>query len=198
MIRCCGWGKGRLSWQARKMVKNMLQVMTQRRTQNINRMLSIIIQVDILSRYVKFLHSLIKSASPEVQVLSRYLARDVQSVTGRNLRLVQETANLDPWTNSTNNLRRALISSEMVEVPIMDRWRLPYLRSLISQRREANSLAMEAEETRLEELIESLVFNQTSLLFEQVPEGPNTNSPPRSLFIYLVANIILLRIKLYI
>ena len=80
-------------------------------------------------------------------------------MTGRNLRLVQETANLDPWTASTNNLRRALISSEMVEVPIMDRWRLPYLRSLISQRRVANSLAMEAEETRLEELIESLVFN---------------------------------------
>ena len=141
MIRCCGWGKGRLSWQARKMVKNMLQVMTQRRTQIINRMLSIIIQVDILSRYVKFLHSLIKSASPEVQVLSRYLARDVQSVTGRNLRLVQETPNSDPWTTSTNKLRRALISSEMVEVPIIDRWRMHYLRSLLSQRREANSLA---------------------------------------------------------
>ena len=55
-------------------------------------------KVDILSRYVKFFHSLRKSASHEVQVLSRYLARDVQSVTGRNLRLVQETANLDPWT----------------------------------------------------------------------------------------------------
>ena len=116
-------------------------------------------KVDILSRYVKFFHSLRKSASHEVQVLSRYLARDVQSVTGRNLRLVQEAPNSDPWTTSTNKLRRALISSEMVEVPIMDRWRLPYLRSLISQRREANSLAMEAEETRLEELIESLVFN---------------------------------------
>ena len=39
-------------------------------------------KVDILSRYVKFFHSLRKSASHEVQVLSRYLARDVQSVTG--------------------------------------------------------------------------------------------------------------------
>ena len=51
------------------------------------------VKIDIQSRYVKFFHSLIKSASPEIQVLSRYLARDVQSVTGRNLRLVQETPN---------------------------------------------------------------------------------------------------------
>ena len=115
--------------------------------------------MDILSRYVKFFHSLRKSASHEVQVLSRYLARDVQSVTGRNLRLVQETSRLDPWTTPSSKLKNALISSEMVEVPIMDRWRLPYLRSLLSQRRAACSLAMEEEEARLEELIESHVFN---------------------------------------
>ena len=49
--------------------------------------------------------------------------------------------------------------SEMVEVPIMDRWRLPYLWPLHSQRTKANSLAVEADETILEELIESLVLN---------------------------------------
>ena len=83
----------------------------------------------------------LEEASHEVLVLSRYLARDVQSMTGTDLRLVQQTANSAPWTTITNKLRRALISSEMVEVPIIDRWRMPYLRSLLSQRREANSLA---------------------------------------------------------
>ena len=87
------------------------------------------------------------------------IARDDQSTTGRNLRLVQDTAHLDPWTTSTTKLRRALISSEKVEVPLMDRWKLPYLKSLLSQRREASRQALEEEVTRLEELIESLVQN---------------------------------------
>ena len=60
-------------------------------------------KVDILSRYVKFFHSLRHSASHEVQVLCRYLARDMQSVTGKNLQLVHDLTNLDPWTTSYGN-----------------------------------------------------------------------------------------------
>ena len=116
-------------------------------------------RVDMLTRYVNFFTSLRKSASYEVQVMSRYVARDVQSVTGKNLRLIEETVNLDPWTTSSNKLRNALIIQETVEVPAMDRWRLPYLCSLLSQRRAAQNQAMEEEETRLDELIDSLVIN---------------------------------------
>ena len=93
-------------------------------------------KVDILSRYVKFFHSLRSSASKEVQT---------QSVTGRNLRLIQ--------------IRQALISSETVEIPIVDRWRLPYLSSLLAQRRETRILALENEEKYLNDLIDSLVRN---------------------------------------
>ena len=108
-------------------------------------------KVDILTRFSKFFTSLRNSASHEVQVLSRYLARDVQSVTGKNMRLVQETTGLDPWTTSQGRLRSALVEAEVVEVPTMDRWRLPYLCSLLAQRREAHKLAFEDEETRLDE-----------------------------------------------
>ena len=113
----------------------------------------------MLTRYVNFFTSLRKSASYEVQVMSRYVARDVQSVTGKNLRLIEETVNLDPWTTSSSKLRNALIIEETVLVPAMDRWRLPYLCSLLSQRREAQNQAMEEEETRFDELIDSLVIN---------------------------------------
>ena len=116
-------------------------------------------KVDILTRYVKFFMSLRKSASKEVQVLSRYLGRDVQSVTGSNLRLIQETVKLNPWNISNTNLKVALISAETVEVPMVDRWRLPYLCTLLSQRREASNNALEEEEKRIDELIESLVLN---------------------------------------
>ena len=91
--------------------------------------------------------------------MSRYVTRDVQSVKGKNPRLIEETVNLDHWTISSNKLRNALIVQETVEVPAMDRWRLPYLCSLLSQRRAAQNQAMEEEETRLDELIDSLVLN---------------------------------------
>lgn len=116
-------------------------------------------RVDILSRFVKFFHGLRRSASHEVQVLCRVLARDIQSVTGRNLRLVQEMSGLDPWTTSQGRLKTALRREEMVAVPVQDRWRLPYLCTLLSQRREAHNMAMEDEEQRLTGLIDSLVIN---------------------------------------
>ena len=116
-------------------------------------------KVDILSRYVKFFHSLRNSASQEVKILSRYLARDVQSVTGKNLQLVKSISKLDPWTTSYGKLKEALVAAEMVEVPEQDRWRLPYLCSLLAQRGDAKHSAMVAEETRLGELIDSLVTN---------------------------------------
>ena len=53
----------------------------------------------------------------------------------------------------------ALIAGETVEVPQQDRWRLPYLSSLLSQRREVHNLALEEDEDRLTDLIDSLVAN---------------------------------------
>ena len=100
-----------------------------------------------------------RSASYEVQVLSRYLARDVQSVTGKNLIFVEDFSQLDPWTCGFGKMRSALTAAELVEIPALDRWRLPYLCTLLSQRSEAHQLALEVEETRLDELIQSLVIN---------------------------------------
>ena len=116
-------------------------------------------RVDILSRFVKFFHGLRNSASNEVRFLSRMMARDIQSVTGKNLRYVQEVTNLDPWTTSYGKLKTALKTEEMVAVPMQDRWRLPYLSTLLSQRREAHTMVMEDEEKRLTDLIDSLVIN---------------------------------------
>ena len=88
-------------------------------------------KVDLLTRYVKFFLSLRKSASKEVQLLSRYLGGHVQYVTGRNLMLIQDIVNLSPWNISNTKLKEALISAETVEVPMVDRWRLPYLSTLL-------------------------------------------------------------------
>ena len=116
-------------------------------------------RVDILCRYVNFFHSLRRSASREVQVLSRFLARNVQSNTGKNLQYIQEETGLSPWSACRGGLRDALVAGEVVGVLPQDRWRIPYLGSLLSQRREARTLALEEEEKRLSQLIDSLVAN---------------------------------------
>ena len=116
-------------------------------------------KVDILSRYVKFFHSLRSSACLEVRVMSRLLARDIRSVTGKNLSHVKVVSGLDPWCTSNSKMREALVAAEVVEVPQQDRWRLPYLSSLLSQRRVAHITAQEDDEKWLTGLIDSLVKN---------------------------------------
>jgi hypothetical protein len=115
-------------------------------------------KVDILIHFVKFFHVQC-SASYQVQVISRLLSRDMLSVTGKNLRLVQEMTQLNPFTASRARLRAALEVGELVDIPPLYQWRLPYLSSLLSQRGEAFYSAIEEEEQRLSELIDSLVIN---------------------------------------
>jgi hypothetical protein len=62
------------------------------------------------------------------------------SLTGKNLRLVHEVTQLNPWTTSYDRLKVALEEEELVGVPMIDRWRPPYLRSLLCQMREAHIL----------------------------------------------------------
>ena len=92
-------------------------------------------------------------------MLSRFLARNVQSNTGKNLQYIQEETGLSPWFACRGGLRDALVAGEVVGVLPQDRWRIPYLGSLLSQRREARTLALEEEEKRLSQLIDSLVAN---------------------------------------
>ena len=73
-------------------------------------------RVDILCRYVKFFRSLRKSAYHEVQVLFRLVARDNQTVTGKNLMYISEESGLNPWTAS-HGMKAALIAGEASEVP---------------------------------------------------------------------------------
>ena len=116
-------------------------------------------KVDILVRYVKFFHSLRDSSCHEVQVISRLLARDVQSVIGNNLRYIKAVTMLNPWTVKQKRLREVLVAVETVEVPNIDRWRLPCLVTLLNEKRNAHLAAMEDEEERLSGLINSLVIN---------------------------------------
>ena len=94
-----------------------------------------------------------------MQILSRYWARDIRSVTARNLQYIRENSGLNPWTSPLTVLGNALIAAEVVEVPPEDSWRLPYLASRLYQRRAAHLSALDLEEERISKLINSLVIN---------------------------------------
>ena len=116
-------------------------------------------RAQIYGRYIKFFNSLRMSSSKEVQFLSRFLGRDIRSVTGRNLIAIREITTLNPWTTKSHDVKMAVQCEEMVPVPHQDRWRLRYLSNLISQRRQFYVLAMEENLERTNELIRSLVVN---------------------------------------
>ena len=52
-----------------------------------------------------------------------------------------------------------MIEEELVPVPEVDRWRLPYLSRLFSQRKETGIKALKEEKERLDGLINSLLTN---------------------------------------
>ena len=92
-------------------------------------------------------------------MVARLMARDMQSTTGKNLQYIAESTGLNPWTSPQGRLKAALVEQELVEVTLQDRWRVPYLCSLLSQRGEAHSMALEEDKERLTTLINSLVAN---------------------------------------
>ena len=71
-------------------------------------------RVDIMTRYVGFYRSLVRSSSHEVAVLAGLAGQDIRSTTGSNLRLLRELTGLDPIAFGSSRLKEALIQAELV------------------------------------------------------------------------------------
>ena len=118
------------------------------------------VRVDILSKFVGFFQSLRGSPCPEVSFLASLVGRDIRSITGKNLRLVARESSLNPWVVTPGTIKKVLKEKEEnILVPPDDHWRLAYLDLLLEQRQNTHYLAMENEEKRLSELIDSLCIN---------------------------------------
>ena len=113
-------------------------------------------RTEVLARYVTFFRSLRNAPSHVVRTAALLAARDLQTVTGRNLALVAELSQQDPWTASTERVREALREREMVEVPDVDSWHCKYLNKLLEERQEANYNGDSDKEIRIAHLIDSL------------------------------------------
>ena len=113
-------------------------------------------QVYLMSRFLKFFHSLLESPSPEVQVLSRLSARDLRTNVGSNLAFIKSETGLDPWMFGGRRVRDELLLTNRVCAPERDLWRLSYLRNLVEERLVLYYEGSDELHT-IDELIESLV-----------------------------------------
>ena len=78
--------------------------------------------------------------SQEVRVIFNFVARDLQSTTATNIKLIQTNSCSDPWTVGLGRLREALVSHQMVDIPNQEAWEVEYLSSLLRQLQEAKNL----------------------------------------------------------
>ena len=112
---------------------------------------------DILARSVKFFQSLLVAPSHEVRTVALLVARDMRTTTAKNLDLVRQETNLDPWTVKPLLVKQELKLRELVEIASEDKWRVVYLSKLLEQRQELHYKAIENHQ--LDSLIQSLCIN---------------------------------------
>ena len=115
-------------------------------------------RTDILCRYSNFVKGLRSSASWEVCVLANLAVRDLQTTTGRNLRVVRDASGLDPLRASQAAIRQAVVEKESVDIDPADVWRIEYLCTLIRKGDEAKLVNQEHQQKDIQELICSLVI----------------------------------------
>ena len=62
-----------------------------------------------------------------MRVAALLVSRDLRTVIGRNVKLVEELSGQDPWTASPVRIKQSLVENEIVEVGGCDLWRIGYL-----------------------------------------------------------------------
>ena len=102
-------------------------------------------------QYVNFFQKLRKSPLREVRILASVVGRDMESVTGKNLLMLEREFGLDPWIQTATTFKSKNIG---YTIPSEDKWRLSLLQRLLNQRREM--VACDEGVKDITELIESL------------------------------------------
>ena len=110
-------------------------------------------RTEVLARFVTFFRSLRSAPSHEVRTAALLSARDLRTVTSRNVALVREESGEDPWTASTTAMREALRERELVQPEDRD------LTSLLEQRQYYHYGGRTEEENQTSDLIIALCKN---------------------------------------
>ena len=113
----------------------------------------------LLSRFHKFFISLLDNSAVEISVLARLAARDLRSNLGSNLRLLTDESGLNPWLSSPSLMKRRLRENDVTEPPSQDKWRLEFLRKLLTARQIAHYECQDDTEQEITNIINALIIN---------------------------------------
>ena len=111
------------------------------------------VRTRVLSRYVKFVSSLLNSCSPEVVAVANSSINDKGSITGANLYKIQQETGLNPRATTSQEVMNVLFMKDLA-MPPTEEWRIPFLEKLLSTRRQ---MKVSLEENKdIDWLIDSL------------------------------------------
>ena len=101
------------------------------------------------------------------------IARDIQTTTGKNLRLLKDASGVDPWMASHTAIKYAVWNKEFVEIAATDVWRVKYLWTLLRQ----------VEEAKINKLDENRLLSRqhccSDLTLQRLGGGWGPNGPTR-------------------
>ena len=113
------------------------------------------IRQQILTRYVKFYRTLLKSPSKEVAVVAKIIGDNANTKTGSNLLSIRLETRLSVRTSPIVKFKETLNSPK--PGPAIDMWRINLLEKYIHVR---NNLQLRCEDTKfIDGLIETLCTN---------------------------------------
>ena len=98
---------------------------------------------NLLPLYIGFFQNLLKSACREVQIVANIVSRNVLTCTDRNLRLISEEFNVNPWLASVKEARSRV---KLPDIPVEDEWLLPQLEAALEERLEREGEGEEGDE----------------------------------------------------
>ena len=91
------------------------------------------IRTVVISRFVNFFTSCMKSKCPELSLVATLSGHDKSSTTGINLTKIWNETKLNPWKTSPAMIRSVLHKNE-VPTPQIDQWRILFLEKLLIRR----------------------------------------------------------------
>ena len=105
----------------------------------------------VYGRYPTFFQSLLNSSSKEVALLANIVSRDAQSVTAKNIQVIEKASGRSPWDYSAMRIKSDL---KKVPVPENNSWIMSRLTKMLAHRKAEENMLRPTD--RLTEMINSL------------------------------------------
>ena len=115
------------------------------------------LKIMLMTRFVKFVNSILKSSKPALKFLLSISTSDVRSLTGSNLRSIMLATGVQVTPGVTQ--AGAIKEHKLFPVPDDQKWKVPLLHSLLAVRAGEIQIIFDDEESHDEEIPDDILVN---------------------------------------